>query len=249
MDITAVRYKDIETVIPRGAFTSSNSFLLPIGDEPIFIMDDVEVDDFVLNRHNLEIDNDLCDLKTTKRIPLFSSAISISWLIELISSNNDISLSLVDIGCGSGRDLAFYGGYCEEIMLIDSRKRMLQNAKNIFDFYVDNQNISVQYSNRKVNVENFIDQEFDIVVTILALGKKMLPLALEKCNKFFCGAFFHVDASIIGCCNPKKDNLLFTEDELRRIIENADFEILRLETVLKPDGRPYFEILGQKINV
>ena len=152
--------------------------------------------------------------------------------------------SVIDIGCGSGRDLVFLGLKGWNILGLDylqpALDKYLQLAKQ-YDIEAKAIKLDIEE-----NLTDFVEMgsHFDLVQVFRYLHRPLLPHLKDKVKP---GGYLIYQTFSSGCeafGKPKKARFILKRGELAEIFD--DFEILKDEIISLDDGRPNNLFIARK---
>lgn len=162
---------------------------------------------------------------------------------------------IIDVGCGSGRDAKVFTDKGVDVLGIDFCPNLIEIAKETAP--------SAHFQIMDMEEMSFPAQFFDgawVAASLFHLPKKAIPSVLKNIHTFLKnkGAFY------LSVMEGSGEHLLkdhryeghvekfwsyFEENELQKLLEEIDFEILELERVDNTKAyqlRPYFRAICQK---
>lgn len=154
---------------------------------------------------------------------------------KLLLQTFEQNLTLLEIGCGSGRDASFMTKNYFDITAIDGSKNMIEEAKKIHP------ELSEKLFHKTLPNDLDFDKKFDgiySIATLMHLSEKDLRKTILKIydllnqngKLFMSVSLFRDDVDENGFDDKGRFFLVFSFDKWINLLKNAGFKILEVET-------------------
>lgn len=149
--------------------------------------------------------------------------------------------SVLDLGCGGGRDAVFLARQKMQVIAIDKESRVLKRAKSL----AQANGAQVQFKCCDLSDKQCLPQKkFDLIVGVRYLNRKLLSKLPELLNSggFLLWETFVVDDTPLD--SPKNPNSILQPGELAETFRGLHIIIDRIQKL--PDGRPVNAFIARK---
>lgn len=150
-------------------------------------------------------------------------------------------LTVLDIGCGGGRDAVFLAKHGWQVVGIDQEARVLKRAKQL----ANRSGASVKFKCCDLKKTGcFPEAQFNAVLVVRYLNRDLfaqIDSALAP-EGFLIYQTFAEGVEAFG--SPKNPNFILAHDELRKIFASYQIIIDRIDKL--DDGRPVVSFIAQK---
>ncbi|MES1909198.1 MAG: hypothetical protein MHM6MM_001980 [Cercozoa sp. M6MM] len=164
--------------------------------------------------------------------------------------------TVLDVGCGSGRDSVFLAMQGWQVTSLDHLSKMCQRTQTLAERHKvavrtvkakSSPDATLAFSSRE-DLDHVKNTQFDLVVCVRFLQREILPMLAQMVKpggRFLCQQFSD-GCQHVGPCSPSDPQRILQEKELTRTFESFGFLVEQDEVVHLSDGRPVCNFRARK---
>lgn len=158
-----------------------------------------------------------------------------------VESGQSAGGSVIDLGCGSGRDCVFLALRGWNSVGYDYLEDSLERAKKLAERY--GTTIETVHADLEADDFSLSGRTADLINVSRYLHRPLFPLIAQAINP---DGFIVYHQFMVGCSKPRRARFLLAENELAQTFTSLGFDIIEDKVFNISDGRPCSWFVARK---